>query len=299
MGVSIFGEAGGRKILHDKFYIDQKFKTLTTNLASKLNKSGDTMVGDLKFLLSHDKLRTFGVTDLTNGKSLSLLLGDQWNQIRHNFGHALEIDTQHGLKIISPHGEVLQIGTQSDASAIFFNDVIMRDNSIKSLRDPVSEQDAATKLYVDTKCIKNSVGHVPNLITNDKNKCGFFVSASSEVGRNLACNVFSFLGAWISSESTNFWIQVECPEPVRIHKIALRGVSTAVIRNWLLQAATRDGNWQTLIEIYAENIDHTEITTVEVDSYRKYSKYRIWINNFEGERGGLSYWQLYTVDALV
>ena len=301
MGVSIFGggEAGDRKISHDKFYIDHKFKTLSANLALKLNKSGDQMTGDLKFLLSHDKLRTFGVTDIKTGQSVSLLLGDQLNQIRHSFGHSLKIDTQHGLKIISPHGEMLQIGTQNNASAIFFSDVIMRDFSIKELRDPVDDQDAATKRYVDTMCVKNSVGYIPDLFTNDRNKAGFVVTASSELGLNFAYNAFCSIGPWVSETKTNFWIQIECPEPVRIHKIGLRGVSMSTIKNWLLQASNVNDNWQNLFEIYQDSIDHTQVTTVDVDSYRKYTRYRIFINDIEGEQGGLSYWQLYTVDSLV
>jgi len=296
MTINIFGAASSSKISHDKFYIDQKFKTLSTNLATKLNKAGDKMTGDLKLLLKENMLRSFGVCDITAGKSVSLLLGDELNQIKYNFGGALEIDTLHGLRVNCPLGEVLRVG---DSSATFFNDVIMRDNSIRGLRDPVEDKDAATKLYVDTRCIKNNVGYVPNLITNDRNKVGFSVKASSEFGMNLACNVFSIIGLWLSEVNTNFWIEVQCPEPVRIHKMALRGVSTGIIRNWLLQAANDDDNWHTLIELYHESIDHTQVTTVEVDSYRKYSRYRIWINDIEGERGGLSLWQLYTVDSLV
>ena len=137
------------------------------------------------------------------------------------------------------------------------------------------------------------------MITNDINKVGFSVKASSELGLNLAYNVFSIIGAWLSEVNTNFWIQVECPEPVRIHKMALRSVSTGIIKNWLLQASNENDVWDNLYEIYLDSIDHAQITTVEVDSYRKYSRYRIWINDIEGERGGLSYWQLYTVDSLV
>jgi hypothetical protein len=296
MTINIFGAASNSKISHDKFYIDQKFKTLSANLATKLNRAGDRMTGDLKLLLKDNMLRTFGVNDITAGKSVSLLLGDELNQIRYNFGRALEIDALHGLQINCPLGEVLRVG---EASATFFNDVIMNDNSIKGLREPVYDQDAATKLFVDTKCVKNNVGYVPNLITNDRNKVGFSVKASSEFGLNLAYNVFSIIGVWLSEVKTNFWIQVECPEQVRIHKMALRGVSTGIIKNWRLQAANDDDNWQTLIEFYADSIDHSEVTTVEVDSYRKYSRFRIWINDIEGERGGLSLWQLFTVDSLV
>jgi hypothetical protein len=296
MSVNIFGAAGSSKIPTDN---DQKFKTLSTNLALKLNKSGDNMTGDLKLLMNGDDIRTFGVSDITCDKSVSLLLGDELNQIRHNFGHALKIGALHGLKITCPTGEVCRLGSQTDASAIFFNDIIMSGNSIKNLRDPVMDKDAVTKLYVDTLCVKNNVGYVPNLITNAKNKVGFTVKASSEVGLNLAFNVFSIIGEWLSQTDTSFWIQVECPEAVRIHKIALRSVSTGIIKNWLLQAANFDDNWQTLFEIYADSIDHTQITSIDVDSYRKYSKYRIFINEIEGEQGGLSYWQLYTVDSLV
>ena len=290
MSVNIFGAAGGRKISHDT---DQKFKTLSTNLALKLNKSGDNMTGDLKLLLSHDKLRTFGVSDIAVGKSVSLLLGDELNQIRHNFGHPIKIGALNGLKITCPAGEVCQLGSQTSTN------IVMNNNFITGLQNPERPSDAANKNYIDTKCIRNSAGFVPNLITNDRNKAGFIVSASSEVGLNLAYNVFSIIGEWLTEVNANFWIQVECPEPVRIHKMALRSVPTGIIKNWLLQARNGDDNWQTLFESYMDIIDHTEITTVEVDSYRKYSRYRIWINEIEGERGGLSYWQLYTIDALV
>jgi hypothetical protein len=296
MTVNIFGGAGGNsKISHDKFYIDQKFKTLSTNLALKLNKSGDTMTGDLKILANDDRLRMFGVSDLSSGKSVSLLLGNESNQIRHDFDDAIDIDAQHGLKITSHAGQVCQIGPQS---AIFFNDVEMSGNFIKKLRHPVFDQDAVTKLYVDARCVNNNVGYVPNLITNDRNKTGFTVKASSEFGLNLAYNVFSIIGEWLSEVNSNFWIEVECPEPVRIHKMALRSVSTCIIRNWLLQAGNENDLWANLYEAYSDSIDHTEVTIIEVDSYRKYSKYRIFINDIEGEQGGLSYWQLFTVDSL-
>jgi hypothetical protein len=63
----------------NKSYVDNKLKTL---MVSKVNKVGDELSGDLNILLNEDKLRSFGVTDINPGKSVSLLLGDINNQIR-------------------------------------------------------------------------------------------------------------------------------------------------------------------------------------------------------------------------
>jgi hypothetical protein len=297
MGVNIFG--GASKISQDKFYIDEKFKTLSANLALKVNKMGDILTGDLKLLLNGDEIRTFGVSDISSDKSVSLLLGDELNQIRHNYGHALKIGALHGLKITCPTGEVCRMGSQTDAN------IAVNNNFIKDLRDPIDDADAATKQYIDTRCVKNNVGHVPNLITNSNSKAGFIVTASSEVGLSFAYNVFSIIGEWISQEKTSFWIQLKCPEPVRIHKIALRGVRSGVIRNWLLQASNdNDDAYEILYDNYmdtgnTESCIDSSLIIVENDSIHKYSTYRIWVHNSDGDRPGLSHWQLYTVDSLV
>ena len=53
MSVNIFGSSGsgdrssGACDAVDKKYVDQKFATLSTNLATKVNKSGDAMSGNL------------------------------------------------------------------------------------------------------------------------------------------------------------------------------------------------------------------------------------------------------------
>ena len=49
MSVNIFGLSGGSRLSSDvdKKYVDQKFATLSTNLATKASKSGDTLQGDL------------------------------------------------------------------------------------------------------------------------------------------------------------------------------------------------------------------------------------------------------------
>ena len=154
MSVNIFGTARGNKISEN----DQKFKTLSLNLTSKLDKSGGNVDGDLKMLLNGDEIRTFGVSDISSDKSVSFLLGDVENQIRHNYGHAIKIAASHGVKFTSPGGEICQIGTQHDAN------LSMRNNYIKDLHDPEFAQDAASKYYVDN--IHSYNGYIPILESN-------------------------------------------------------------------------------------------------------------------------------------
>ena len=62
MSVNVLGSSG--TFSHtgiNNGYVDQKFTTLSTNLTSKVNKSGDIISGDLKLLANDDPLRIFGV----------------------------------------------------------------------------------------------------------------------------------------------------------------------------------------------------------------------------------------------
>ena len=150
MSVDIFGSSG--TFPHDVNieYVDQKFTTLSTNLTSKVNKSGDNISGDLKLLLNDDTLRTFGVSDLSSGKSMSFLLGNEDNQIRLNFGHSLKIAAFCGTKFTCPKGDICKMGTENDARTYFYQDIVLNNNYIAAVRDPFSAQDASTKKYTDT-----------------------------------------------------------------------------------------------------------------------------------------------------
>lgn len=305
MSVNIFGSSGQFSHSNVKFnnrYVDQKFTTLSTNLTSKVNKAGDTISGDLKILINDDPLRTFGVSDIGTGKSMSLLLGNLDNQIRHNFGHPLKIAAAYGTKFTCPGGETCRLGVQNDARARFLKDVIMNNNYITGLHDPVNDQDATTKIYIDTKCVKNNVGYIPNLITNDRSKVGFLVTASSEFELNVAWTIFSIIGEWLSAVNTNFWIQVQCPERVRIHKFALRGVTTGTMKIWKLLASNDAITWEKLYDNVVDGngryIDQN-LFIWNTDSLIKYCTYRILVTNADGEHPGLSYWQLYTVDEIL
>src|SRR5271169_486003 len=180
MSVSKFGSSNKNQSSGnvDKKYVDQKFITLSTSLAVKVDKSGDTMTGDLKLLLGDDQLRTFGVLDIATGKSVSLLLGDFAHEIRYNWGNPVKFAGIHGYKFTSSCGDVCKLGGSDSTNSHFYNDIIMSDKCISDLHNPKLPQDAATKNYVDARYVKNNVGYVPDLNTNNDSSSGFIVSAS-------------------------------------------------------------------------------------------------------------------------
>jgi hypothetical protein len=138
------------------------------------------------------------------------------------------------------------------------------------------------------------------LISNNRNKSGFLVSANSVYGLNMPFHVFSSTGVWLSSVNTNVWIQVRCPEKVRLHKFAVKG--TCTIRLWKFQATNNDLTWD---DIY-DNVDdgggiliNESLSFHECETLIKYESYRLFIVNADGENPGLSYWQIFVVDKLV
>ena len=309
MSVSRFGNSSDESTSSiDKKYVDQKFMTLSTNLALKVDKNGDTICGDLNILLGENDLRTFGISDIGDRKSVSLLLGDIDNQIRHNWGHPIRFIANHGIKFMCPAGEVCHFGGKTNSKAQFLRDIVMNDNGITNLRNPNVGQDAATKNYVDTRWIKSSVGYVPNLSSNINNKNGFIVSASSELYTTKAYYVFNHRADadWVPANNTNFWIQIKCPEPVRIYKIKLRGLklrnSDGIINekylfNWKWQGSNDGTDWININEFDDTMIGY-DFFDVPLYCSVAYSHYRIFVNKAETDNPGLSYWQLYTADPI-
>jgi len=78
---------------------------------------------------------------------VSLLLGDQHNQIRHNYGHPLKIAAANGTKFTCPNGDICRMGAEDDVRTHFYQDIIMNNKYIARLRDPSSTQDASTEIY--------------------------------------------------------------------------------------------------------------------------------------------------------
>jgi len=306
MSVSKFGNSSDKSPTSsfDKKYVDQKFMTLSTNLAVKVEKSGDTLTGDLYLSCENDHERSFGVKGISEGKSVGLLLGDFAHQIHYNFGHPLQFSAIHGYKFTSSCGDVCKLGGSDSTNSLFFGNIVMSDKCITELRNPNAEQDAATKYYVDTRGIKNNVGYVPNL-TSNSNKNGFIVSASSEYFEAGAYNVFNDNehSNWITADgvNTNFWIQIKCPERVKIYKIKLRGLklrgsgiaTDKISFNWIWQGSNDGTDWININEF--DNSIGYEICEIPVNCSAKYSHYRIFVNKAETDNPGFSYWQLYPI----
>ena len=193
MSVSRFGTSSKNQSFEnvDKNYVNQKFMTLSSNLATKVDKIGDTLTGNLYFSCEMMKNRTFGVKDISEGKSVSLSFRRDWaHEIRYNYGHPIKFAAIHGYKFTSSCGDVCKLGGSDSTNSHFYNDIVMNDKCISDLHNPKLAQDAATKNYVDSRFVKNNVGYVPDLNTNNDNNSGFIVSASSECsGDNRAYNV--------------------------------------------------------------------------------------------------------------
>src|ERR1044072_7265371 len=131
---------------------------------------------------------------------------------------------------------------------VLSGDLVVDGARILNLSEPTHEGEVANKKYVDlrfntvvtnlaqisndndkTKYVKNNVGLVPNLTSNKINKSGFIVSAESELSDEFkAYFVFNFNNKdreWRPSlrTSSDFWIQLQCPQNIKIYNFTLRG----------------------------------------------------------------------------
>ena len=417
MSVNIFGSSG--TILNDvnNRYVDQKFTTLSINLTSKVNKSGDIISGDL--LANDDPLQTFRVCDLSSGQSMSLLLGNEDNQIRYNFGHPLKIAALYGTKFTCPVGDICRMGAVNDARTHFYQDIVLNNRFVAGLHDPYSAQDAstkkytdtndnlrvrktgdtmtgslyfdaitsnveigcknlgpgqyfrlylgseackintynsdvaifaanaitvsvgtdvnvisihsaeiafskplsmtnskitnlltptnttdaATKQYVDTRCVKNNAAHIP-ILENNNSLTGFTASCSNQMNPGFpAYGAFNNLKPdWATLNATG-WLTIQCPDPVRIWKVALKARSVAGknITSWSLSASNDALTFQTLLTSTSALLGAaTKPSFFEVNTPASYQYYKFTIVTSEGTPGiGIQYMQVYTVDALL
>ena len=293
MSVNKFGAGLKSSSGVPKYCLDNNLKTL---MVSKVNKSGDELSGDLKILLNEDKLRSFGVTDINAGKSVSLLLGDVNNQIRHNYGHPIKIAASHGLNFTCSAGKTCQLGTETDPS------LLMNKNFIKGLRDPEEPQDAATKYYVDNK--QNFSGYIPILEANNSS-LGFKASSSGNISiKHQPFGAFNNLnadgnnGSWATTSPTG-WLQIQCPEPIKIWRVGLkaRKADGRDITSWNLVAKNEGSAFITLLTSTTALLGSSSSPTFfEVTANNAYQYYRLNIFASTGSSDvGVQVFQLFSV----
>ena len=109
MSVNIFG--GGRNTAASASHasvgnvgsdrnFNQRLILLSNKLAQKVNKSGDTMNGDLKLTFNPDSSNhslSLGVDGMDRNRSMQLLLGNILNQIHHANGAPITLIAQYGF----------------------------------------------------------------------------------------------------------------------------------------------------------------------------------------------------------
>ena len=208
-----------------------------TESAGKVSKRGDVMIGDLTLSIDDDEMRVIGCSDLSPNKYFCLLLGDQLNRLYFILRVPVVLQTTHGFLIKVRDEDVCQIGTDDHPPEIvMFRNIRMNSNRITNLPSPSFPHEVETNSYVDDCPRKILSGYVPSLrsLGNVTNlKTGFVVTASNQAGRGFvpmnAFNGFYARGTGSGSEwatdgeTSNFYLQVQCPELVRVWRVALRG----------------------------------------------------------------------------
>ena len=230
-----------------------------TESAGKLSKRGDVMTGDLTLSIDDDEMRVLGCSDLSPNKYFCLLLGDELNRLYFILRVPVVLQTTHGFLIKVREEDVCQIGTDDHPPEIvMFRNIRMNSNRITNLPSPNFPHEVATKSYVDDCSRKILIGYVPSLrpfgnVTNLKT--GFVVRASTQAGRGFVpMNVFNGFyargngsgGEWgTDGETSNFHLQIQCPELDRVWRVALRGrdSNTQRIFNWNIQGSADGENF--------------------------------------------------------
>jgi len=177
----------------------------------------------------------------------------------------------------------------------------MADNKITSGHVPRQDDDLVNKKYLKTLYTANTSGHIPDL-AEDSGSTGFVASVSSNDPLRPAYHAFTvWKPEWIATTKDNCWIQVKCPEAVRIHKFVLRGRQSNRpinrIYSWQLEASDDAANWVTLYNIdYSFIGNTTQFFTPSISPLCKF--YKLTVLETEGPNPGLSYFQLFTYDII-
>ena len=131
------------------------------------------------------------------------------------------------------------------------------------------------------------------------------VTASSQAGRGFvpmnAFNGFYARGSgsgaeWATDgETNNFYLQVECPELVRVWRVALRGrdSNTQRIYNWNIQGSTDGENFLVIFTPPNPTYLGNTVQYFLIETSDKYNYYRLFCLDAEESKPGLSYMQLY------
>jgi len=80
-------------------------------------------------------------------------------------------------------------------------------------------------------------------------------------------------GEWATNESTNFWIQIKCPDLVRPWKVALRGRerNTQGIYHWRLEDSTDEQMFTPLFEPPNPTYIGNEVQYFSIETFNRFN----------------------------
>jgi hypothetical protein len=133
MSANIFGASGNssRASTVDKKYVDSKFIALTKSLDAKLDKSGGTVTGEID--VNQNRILNVGNPQETSDAINKKYVDDRFAISRRNLQ----------LKV-------------NKAGDVMNGDLNMGGFRVVNLNEPVAQQDAASKRYVDNKAVNVS-----------------------------------------------------------------------------------------------------------------------------------------------
>lgn len=133
-----------------------KVTYVNTQDSLRVLKAGDTMTGDLRLNVGADAVRLLGCTNLTSSKGFTLALGNLQNQL--HFAVIPAEQTQTPLTLETSDGFLVRAAGQDvchhrNRETTQHQNLSMNGHRLMYLPEPASDQDAATKSYVDRhKC---------------------------------------------------------------------------------------------------------------------------------------------------
>ena len=207
---------------------------------NRVLKSGDTMTGDLTMSIASDVERQFGCLDLGTGENFKINMGTADNNIFYNHSgtaafRTLDYTAEAGHNFIltgAPANTGFSVGSVNTSFAPLSMGNVQR---IIEVADPVDDQDAATKRYVNDFTEQL----IPQLVDN-----------------------LIFGGEWYASLYANAWKEER-------YVIGMHGVESVTDQGWVGNDLTQSINAQKpgISTIRDRNvIDFTSGTTMITDA---------------------------------
>src|SRR6266568_1528746 len=334
MSVNIFGSSGKQSSKIDNTYVDRKFISLTTNLNSKMDKSGGNFTGDIhmadkNITISHTPM---SANDVANKKYVD-------TAVNNHILLTVTPDSVTGLNSkVNESGDLIMGSNKVSSSHVptadfdvinkkYFDELIARrlndddmkiienrlslklnlagdemrgairmgDHKITSNRVPEEDAELINKRYLNTRFVKNNSGYIPELNRNNSNDAGFTLTSSEEISGYPAYFAFtSWKNHWLPSNRTGGWLQIECPNSVRIHKFALCGKKTLGpenrINSFSFLARENDSvEWVQLFTTRDKQPLDNEVSFFHVNNTLNFKFFKLQIKGSVGDTPGISF----------